>query len=256
MGTAVTTLRALALLASLAACAGRLRPPRDARVDREELVRTGDPARDRYFATLHGVQSVFAGMDLARARATADLARALGLRPDADRFALSVALARRVAPEDGRPRIGFRARLRVERHRDALDAWVAALGDEAALPRAEEALRASARVRVRRDRCEELSRSLREAVALALLSLAHAEMAQALASVSASLAATADAQSREAPAALRDEYVAAARWLRSAAVRAALQHEAAEQTVLWLRGVLSPDDEEEASSQETGCALP
>jgi len=202
------------------------------------------------------VQSTFGEMDLARARALADLARALGLRPDADRVAISVALARRVSPQDGRPAIGFRARLGATRGREALAQWEAALGDDDARRRAFEALMARARVRLRGDRCAELSPLLREAVALTRLALAQAAVAEGLARVSDELAQRADARSRDAPAALRDEYAAAVRWLRSAPVRAELQHQAAEQAVLWLRGVLSPDPEAESAVQETGCALP
>lgn len=256
MGTFVTTVRALTISVMLAACAGTLRPPRGTRVDREERVSANDPAHDRFFATLHGVQVSFAEMDLARVRATSALARALSLRPDADRVAIAVALARRVAPQDGRPLIGFRARLNPERHAEALAQWESSLGDDTARARAFDALMARARVRVRRDRCEELSGLLREAVVLTRLSLAQAAVADALARVSATLAETAAVRSREAPAALRDEYVAADRWLRGAAVRAALQHQAADQAVLWMRGVLSPAPEEESAVQETGCALP
>lgn len=256
MGTSVTTLRALTLSVTLASCAGAFRPPRGTRVDREERVAVSDPAQDRFFAALHGVQVTFAGMELARMRAASDLARALNLRPDADRVAISVALARRVSPQDGRPLIGFRARLSPERHAEALAQWEASLGDDAARARAFDALMARARVRVRRERCEELSGLLREAVALTRLALAQAAVAEVLARVSAALAETAAVQSREAPAALRDEYAAAERWLRSAPVRAALQHQAADQAVLWMRGVLSPSPEDEPAVQETGCALP
>lgn len=256
---------AVALLAALSACAGAARPPRATRVDREERVTVTDPERDAFFARLHGVQTAFAAMDGDRARAQADLARALDLRADADRSSVSIALARRVGPQDGGVAIGFRARLNPERHVDALDGWEAALVDDARRARAFAALQARARVRVRGERCAELSLLLREAVALVRLGLAQSAVTLVLARVTEALAATAAEQARSGPPTLRPEYEAAARWLQSAPVRIELQRQAADQVVLWIRGVLSPDPEGEPSAaapeggavvQETGCAVP
>lgn len=246
----------LAALA-LAACASAPRAPRATRVDREERVSVTDPTRDAFFARLHGVQTVLAAMELERARAQAALARALGLRADADRGEVSVALARRVAPEGQAPRIGFGAELPPDRNADALEGWEAALGDDARRARAFASLMERARVQAVSDRrCPDLMVSLREASTLARLALAQSAVTPVLARVSEALAATAAEQSRSGPPTLREEYVAAGRWLESAPVRLDLQRQAADQTVLWIRGVLHPEAEEEHGVQEIGCPLP
>jgi hypothetical protein len=260
MDSAVTTRHSvtLALVFAVGGCGSVAPLPRATRVEREERVTPADPAAARFFARLHGAQRAFAAMELTRLRAVAELARSLGLRSDAPPEAIATALARRVAGDAGvgAAAVGFRARLNPERHADALEAWAAALGDEAAEARAFEALTARARVRVRSERCAELSASLREVTRLTRVALAHGLTAPALAAEAEALTPTAERGAREGPAALRAEYAAAARWLVSVPVRAELQGQAAEQTVLWLRGVLNGESEDEAAVQETGCALP
>ncbi|MFO0627449.1 MAG: hypothetical protein U0325_17705 [Polyangiales bacterium] len=233
-------------------------PPlaRATRVDREERVASTDPAAARFFGRVYGAQRTFAAMELGRARAVITLARAVDLRADAPPDLIGRALAARVSPDGGLPVTGFRARLNPERHADAVQAWSAALADDARRDEAFDALVARVRVRVNNGRCEELSPILREATRVARLSLAQALAAQTLAAEAEALLSEATRGAREAPAALRVEYAAAERWLRSVPVRAELQQQASEQAALWLRGVLNAGADDADAVQESGCALP
>jgi hypothetical protein len=244
------------LLCAALGCGGAPRLTRATRVDREQRVESADPAAARFFGRVYGAQRTFAAMELGRTRAVITLARSIDLRADAPPDLIGRSLSLRVSPDGGLPVTGFRARLNPERHADAVQAWSAALADDARRDAAFDALVARVRVRVNRGRCEELSPILREATRVARLSLAQALTAQTLAREAETLLPEATLGAREAPAALRVEYAAAERWLRSVPVRAELQQQAAEQAALWLRGVLNAGAEEGEEAQESGCALP
>jgi len=244
------------LLCAALGCGSAPRLTRATRVDRELRVESSDPAAARFFGRVYGSQRTFAAMELGRTRAVIALARSVDLRADAPPDLIGRSLSARVSPDGGLPLTGFRGRLNPERHSDALQAWSSALADDARRDEAFAALVARVRVRVNRGRCEELSPILREATRVTRLSLAQALAAQTLALEAENLLPAATLGAREAPAALRVEYASAERWLRSVPVRAELQQQAAEQSALWLRGVLNAGAEEGEEVQESGCVLP
>lgn len=247
---------ALLLALALSACTGATPLLLRTRVDREERVTTDDVAAQRFFARIYGAQRAFAEMELARARASASLARVMELRADATSDLIARALVASLAPDGGVPSTGFRARLSAERHADALQAWSEALPDDARRRAAFEALMARTRVRLNAGRCEHPPRAILEAAAVSRLVLAQSLTAQTLAAEAEALTAQASRGATEGAPALRDEYAAAERWLRSVPVRAELHRQAADQTALWLRGVLNEGPEAQQEVQETSCALP
>lgn len=247
--------RSLPLLIALASCGDGARFLLRTRVDREERVEASDPDARRFFGRVYGAQRAFAGMELARARAVSSLARSLELRPDADTDRIARALQARLSPDGGAPSTGFRARFSAERHADAVAAWSSALAEDGPRSEAFAALMARVRIRLSGSRCAELSPRLREVAALTRLALAQAVVADALAVEAAALLAEALHGGSEGPTPLRAEYAAAARWLESVPVRAELHRQAAEQTALWLRGVLNERAEGDLEVQESGCVL-